>query len=444
MTVVATFPKISLPFVMRRQNSKDKNYILLNPAEVRLMQIQNVFSEIEKSKEEITQALVELIRIPAVAPENGGKGEMKKAEKLIQIINEIGFDKVERCDACDERVPSKKRPNIIAYCYGETVSERLWIVSHMDVVPPGDESLWTHTRPFEPTIKNGRVYGRGSEDNAQSMVASLHAVKALRGLGMKPKRTVALCFVADEEQGSDYGIKHLIREGLFKTEDLVIVPDSGNENGSFIETAEKSVLWFKARTIGKQAHASRPETGLNANRVGMQYALALDKMLHKKYPARDENFDPPQSTFEPTKKERNVDAVNIIPGEDINYFDLRILPSYSFEEVVMTVRKLASDLEKKTGAKIEIEVVQETIAPKPTDNNAKIVVLLREAIREVRRLEPKVGGIGGGTCAAHFRRNGIPAVVWSTMDEMAHEPDEYARIENVVNDAKVFAYLAAM
>jgi succinyl-diaminopimelate desuccinylase len=406
------------------------------------MQTQNVFYEIEKLKEQMTQTLMELIRIPAIAPENGGKGELEKAEKLIQIINGIGSDKIERYDASDERVPSKKRPNIIAYCYGKMAAEKLWIVTHMDVVPPGDESLWTDTMPFEPTIKNGRIYGRGSEDNGQSIVASLYAVKALRNLGIKPKRTVALCFVADEEQGSDYGIKYLIKQGLFKAEDLVIVPDGGNENGSFIETAEKSVLWFKVRTIGKQTHASRPEMGLNANRIGMQYALALDKMLHEKYSVKDENFDPPQSTFEPTKKDRNVDAVNIIPGEDINYFDFRILPSYSLEEVLSTVRELASEFGKKTGAKIKIELVQETIAPKPTDNNAKIVVMLKEAIRKIRGIESKIGGIGGGTCAAHFRRNGVPAVVWSTIDEMAHEPNEYAKIENIVNDAKIFAYLA--
>lgn len=405
------------------------------------MQTRNIFSEIERLKDEMTQTLMEFIRIPATAPENGGEGEAKKAEMLIQILNAMGFDKIESYDASDERVPSKKRPNIIAYLCGKKTTEKLWIVTHMDVVPPGEESLWTVTKPFEPTIKNGKIYGRGSEDNAQSMVASLFAVKALKNLGTKPKRTVALCFVADEEQGSDYGIKYLMKQGLFKAEDLVVVPDSGNENGSFVETAEKSVLWIKVRTIGKQAHASRPEMGLNANRIGMQYALALDKMLHERYSAKDEHFDPPQSTFEPTKKDRNVDAINIIPGEDTSYLDFRILPSYNPEEVFANVRELAAEFEK-TGAEIKVEIVQKTIAPKPTETNARIVVMLEEAIRRIRGIKPKIGGIGGGTCAAHFRRNGIPAVVWSTIDEMAHQPNEYAKVENLVNDAKVFAYLA--
>lgn len=406
------------------------------------MQSQNIFREIERQKNEMIQALMKLIHIPAIAPENGGEGELKKAEKLMQILKPIGFDKIEHHDAEDERVPSKRRPNIIAYCYGENRAERLWIMTHLDVVPPGEKSLWTTTKPFEPTIKNGQIYGRGSEDNGQSMVASIFAVKALKSLGIKPKRTVALAFVADEEQGSNYGIQHLIREGLFRKSDLIVVPDSGNENGSFVEIAEKSGLWFKIRTIGKQTHASRPSTGLNAHRIGIDYALSLDKMLHNKYPLKDEYFDPPESTFEITKKEKNVDAVNIIPGEDIVHFDCRILPSYNLDGILTDVYGLAEKFEEKTGAKIEIEVLHKNVAPKPTYATSKIVVMLKEAIKKVRGIEPKVGGIGGGTCAAFFRKIEVPAVVWSTIDEMAHQPNEYAKIENLVNDTKVFALLA--
>lgn len=408
------------------------------------MKSQNIFSETEKLKDEMTQTLMELIRIPAISPENGGEGELKKAEKLTQILKTVGFDKIERYDAEDKRVPSGKRPNIVAYYYGENTSEKLWIISHLDIVPAGGESLWTITKPFQPIVKNGRVYGRGSEDNMQPMVSSIFAVKALKNLGVKPKRNIALAFVADEEQGSTYGIQHLIKQGLFKKADLIVVPDSGNENGSFIEIAEKGAIWFRIRTTGKQAHASRPHTGLNAHRIGMEYAVALDKLLHEKYSKKDEYFDPPESTIEPTKKDKNVDAVNILPGEDITYFDCRILPSYDLDKVLNDIQTLATEFEKKTGARIKIEIVSKSVAPKPTDANAKIVLMLKEAIKETRGIEPKAGGIGGGTCAAFFRAIGAPAVVWCTIDEMAHQPDEYAKIDNMVNDAKVFALLATV
>lgn len=408
------------------------------------MKPQNIFSETEKLKDEMTQTLMELIRIPAISPENGGEGELKKAEKLTQILKTVGFDKIERYDAEDKRVPSGKRPNIVAYYYGGNTSETLWIISHLDIVPAGEESLWTITKPFQPIVKNGRVYGRGSEDNMQPIVSSIFAVKALKNLGVKSKRNIALAFVADEEQGSTYGIQHLIKQGLFKKADLIVVPDSGNENGSFIEIAEKGAIWFRIRTTGKQAHASRPHTGLNAHRIGMEYAVALDKLLHEKYSKKDEYFDPPESTIEPTKKDKNVDAVNILPGEDITYFDCRILPSYDLDKVLNDIQTLATEFEKKTGARIKVEVVSKSVAPKPTDANAKIVLMLKEAIRETRGIEPRAGGIGGGTCAAFFRVIGAPAVVWCTIDEMAHQPDEYAKIDNMVNDAKVFAMLATV
>ena len=312
-----------------------------------------VFSEVERLEDEMVQTLMELMKIPAIAPESGGEGELKKAEKLVQILKEMSFDKIERYDAEDERVPSEVRPNIIAYYYGEEESEKLWIVTHIDVVPPGEESLWTVTKPFEQTVKDGRIYGRGSEDNGQSLAASIFAVKALKNLGIKPKRTIALAFVADEEVGSRYGIRHLVDQGLFGQDDLLVVPDGGNEKGDFIEIAEKSALWFRIRTIGKQTHASRPGKGLNANRVGMEYALALDKLLHEKYPLKDEYFDPPESTFEPTKKEKNVDAVNIVPGEDVIHFDCRVLPNYDLEEILTNINELVEQFEKKTGAEIK-------------------------------------------------------------------------------------------
>jgi succinyl-diaminopimelate desuccinylase len=407
-----------------------------------MMDSQKVFSEIDKLKDKMVEALAEFIRVPAIGPENGGDGESKKADKLATMLGSMGFDRVERHDAKDTRVSSKKRPNIIAYTAGENTSETLWIVTHMDIVPAGEDSLWTVTKPFEPLVKNGKIYGRGSEDNMQSMFASIFAVKALKNLGIKPRRTVALCFVSDEEMGSEYGIRYLIAKGLFKPSDLVVVPDGGNGEGSFIEIAEKSVLWLRIRVFGKQTHASTPGKGLNAHRIGMQFALVLDKMLHENYSEKDDYFDPPENTFEPTKKEKNVDAVNIVPGEDVTCFDCRILPRYDLKKVFEDIQNTAKDFEKKTGAKIATEILHENVAPKPTPANAKIVTMLEQTLKQVRKMKPIIGGIGGGTCAAYFREVSIPAVVWSTVDEIAHQPNEYAIIENLVNDAKIFAYLA--
>jgi succinyl-diaminopimelate desuccinylase len=112
--------------------------------------------------------------------------------------------------------------------------------------------------------------------------------------------------------------------------------------------------------------------------------------------------------------------------------------------VLADVCRVAAEFEAKTGAKIKVEVIQKQAAPPVLNNESDITLLLKEALMQTRGLEAKVGGIGGGTCAAFFRMQGIPAVVWSTIDEVAHQPDEYARISNMVEDAKVFALLATM
>jgi succinyl-diaminopimelate desuccinylase len=403
----------------------------------------SLFHEIEKLKPEMIKTLVDLVRIPAVAPENGGNGETEKAEKLMQILKKIGFSEIERFDADDERVTSGKRPNIIVYLNGET-TRRLWIVTHLDVVPAGEEGLWHVTKPFEPKVAGDKVFGRGTEDNGQSLVASLFAVVALKRLGLKPKRTLCLAFVADEELGSVFGIQHLLKQKLFHKEDLVVVPDGGNADGSFIEVAEKSLLWFRVRTVGRQIHASLPDKGLNAHRIGMEVALALDEWLHKKFGERDDFFDVPVSTFEPTKKEKNVDAVNIVPGEDVVYFDCRVLPRYDVDDVVAEINRVLTEFEQKTGAKITLEVVQKEIAPKMLDSETEIVTMLKSALKSARKIDAHVGGIGGGSCAAFFRKHGIPAALWSTVDDVAHQPDESCKVENMVEDAKVFALLATM
>jgi succinyl-diaminopimelate desuccinylase len=174
----------------------------------------------------------------------------------------------------------------------------------------------------------------------------------------------------------------------------------------------------------------------------MQISLALDRMLHEKYALKDEKYDVPESTFEITKKDGNVEAVNIIPGEDTVYFDCRILPNYDVDEVLSEIMKVIAEFEKNTGAKISLEVLQKQVSKDSKSADSEIVVQLKKALKDARGLEARVGGLGGGTCAAFFRKAGFPAVVWSTVDEVAHQSSEYSKVQNMVNDAKVFALLA--
>ncbi len=400
-----------------------------------------ILKAVEDYEEEMVTALSNMCRIPAIAPDSDGDGEAKRAHFLIELLKEKGISDIEIYKAEDPRVSAGYRPNIVATIPGEDANlPPLWIISHMDVVPTGDRTKWS-SEPFNPIVKNGRLIGRGVEDNGQALIASLYAVRAILDLGKKPRRTVKLGFVADEEVGSKYGIQYLVRQKLFSPDDLLLVPDYGAPDGSVIEVVEKSHLSLKVITRGKQVHASRPNKGINAFRAASTFIDRVSNELYEHYSYEDEMFGPPISTFEATKKEENVPNINTIPGEDVFYMDCRILPREDLDEVLEFIRNVATRVEIETGVSIDITPVSMSKAPPATPVDSDIVVNLQKAIKTVMNVEAKPVGIGGGTCAAIFREAGYPAAVWSTNEEMAHEPDEAIKIDNLINDAKVFALL---
>ena len=124
--------------------------------------------------------------------------------------------------------------------------------------------------------------------------------------------------------------------------------------------------------------------------------------------------------------------------------DCRVMPEYQLTEVKAEMRRLADEAEKEHHVKIVFEPQQEAQAGPPTDPNAPIVKALEKAIREIYKVEPKVQGIGGGTVAACFRRLNLPAVVYSRLNESAHQPNEYCILDNLMGDAKIFAISALL
>ncbi|MEM4702646.1 MAG: M20 family metallo-hydrolase [Archaeoglobaceae archaeon] len=395
-----------------------------------------IFDRLEKYKDEMIKLMSELIEIPAIPPEFGGKGELKKAEHLMKYLGD--FDFLERFDAADDRAYGGLRPNIVAKIEG-TLKKTVWVVAHLDVVPEGDTRLW-RTPPFKAIINGDRIYGRGTEDKGQAIVSSLFAAKAILESGLTPKYSFGIAFVSDEECGSNFGIKHLLKQNVFKKDDLFIVSDYSSRKGEAIEIAEKSILWLKFTVYGDQLHASAP-LGVNASRRAMKFILDLDEKLHNKFDAEDKIFNPPRSTFEPTKREKNVENINTIPGIDVSYMDCRILPIYSLEEVLEYIEDIRRFHEMRDGKPIEIEVVQKESSPK-TLESSEIVQKLKKALKDIRGVDAKLVGIGGNTCAAVLRRAGYTnTVAWQTGDSTAHMPNEYCLIQNIFEDAKIFTTL---
>lgn len=399
--------------------------------------VKELFEYIEASHDVVVELETLLTSHPAFAPESGGDGEKEKCDALEKWLVAQGFSpsQIQHFDAPDSRVTSKIRPNMVLTIPGKS-EKSVWCCAHMDVVPVGDLSLW-ETDPFKVVEKDGKLYGRGVEDNQQGLVSGVLVALALLKNNVVPECTFKLLFMSDEEVGSKYGMSYLIENHLeiFKKEDLILIPDGGDPEGKTIEVAEKSIFWLKVITKGTQCHGSMPNLGKNAMLAGCECALKLHD-LENVFNKKDEKFEAPDySTFSPTKKEANVDTVNIIPGSDVFYMDCRILPCYKLDEVRAEVKKICAGIENKYGVKIETQEVQAIESPS-TDVNAPVVKKLIEAIKEVHGIDGKPIGIGGGTVAAELRQKGIDAVVWSTLENTMHQPNENCRIVNVIKDAK--------
>lgn len=401
----------------------------------------DIAGAVESIKDDMVKFLVDLCSIPAVNPSFGGEGEYRRAMWLADYLTKCHLP-VEILEVDDSSVPEGKRINLVSRLPGTGGDGTFWIVAHMDTVAAGDLSAWA-TDPFSPVVKDGRIYGRGVEDNGQAIACMVFAARALKQLGLQLKKDLGLLFVSDEEAGSTYGLKSLVKQGLFKPTDEALVPDAGVADGSFIEVAEKSIIWCRFTVIGKEAHGSRPHNGINAGWIGTLFAVDLVETFRQKYRDRDVLFDPPYSTFELTQKFANVNSPNVIPGKDVFAVDFRILPIWDLQTVVSDIEQLVTKYEYQYQVMIRYDFLQKMAAPQPTSPKAAVVNKLSEALKK-RGLAPKIGGIGGGTCAAILRVLGIPAVVWSTIDELAHQPNEYAIIDNLVEDTKTMMAMALM
>ena len=406
-----------------------------------MTELAKAFEFLEAQEKGIIELESLLTAYPALAPESGGIGEIEKAAALEAWLKAQGISDIKHYDAPDPRVPSKLRPNLVATIPGKHAEGPLWIMSHLDVVPEGELSLWD-SDPWKVVVKDSKLYGRGVEDNQQGLVSSVFAAIAFVKQGIIPERTIKLLFIADEEVGSKFGIQYLLENhSLFGKDDLIIVPDGGSVDGTEIEVAEKNICWLKITTKGKQTHAAMPDKGANAFLAACDLTLRIHRLEKSTFTARDPLFSPDRTTIKKKKKEANVPNINTIPGEDVFYFDMRILPVYPVSMMLEEVSKQAHAIEAEYNVKIEFEVIQSNES-RATPADAPVVRILAEAIKRVYGVEARAIGIGGGTVGAYLRKAGFDCVVWSKMNETAHQPNENADIANIIGDAKVFAALA--
>ncbi|MGL1862304.1 MAG: M20 family metallo-hydrolase [Pseudodesulfovibrio sp.] len=398
-----------------------------------------IFASLDEQTETVVELQTKLTAIPALGPINGGDGEKEKAEFLLSHLKSMGISDIQEFRAPATDVSCGYRPSVAAIIPGKDTSKTLWVISHIDIVPPGDLELWK-SDPYTLVRDGDTLIGRGVEDNQQGIVSSLLTAQALLDNEVTPAINYGMLFVADEETGSKYGLDYLVQEqsDMFKKDDLILIPDFGEPKSEMVEVAEKSMFWLKVIVEGKQCHASTPEQGLNTLVPAASFILKIKK-LEAIFDAENPIYDPPRSTFEPTMKEANVANVNTIPGRDVFYVDSRVMPEYDLDVILDKIKEFGAEVEAEYGVTISYEVPMREQAAPATPVDTEIVQKVIASVKRVYGNNPRPVGVGGGTVAAFLRRNGYHAVVWATLNHNAHQPNEWASIKNTIGDAKVIA-----
>ena len=320
--------------------------------------MRDIFTRLDRSRRLIIDFQGELVSARGLNPDSGGEGEAAKLDVVEKWLARTGPDERIHVDAPDSRVRGGVRPNLVARFKGGDRRRKIVILSHLDVVGPGEASAW-RSDPWTLRVDGDRIYGRGVEDNNSAIVSSLLAVLALREAGLPLPGAVDLAFVSDEESGSARGLEHVLaaRPELFSPDDLVFVPDAGDPVGGTAIIAEKGVSTLRFTVTGEQRHASTPAGGGNALRAAARLIGLFDQALPARFSARDPFFDPPASTFEPTRMDANVESTNIIPGRNVFYCDSRVLPRYRLEEVEAEYRKAADAVAAGERVRVDMQAV---------------------------------------------------------------------------------------
>ncbi|MDI6760420.1 MAG: M20 family metallopeptidase [Candidatus Brocadiaceae bacterium] len=306
----------------------------------------------------------------------------------------------------------------------------LLMACHLDVVPAGDG--W-ETDPFEPLVKDGKVYGRGATDNKGQMAACMVLARFLKGHEPQLQGEFILIGAADEERGSRLGLEYLLEEcGL--TADYAVIPDV-SYGMKKIDVAEKGALFLEVTSYGRQAHGSRPEEGINAIWNMMDFLKELKTLSFKctHHPL----FTPPTLNLGTIQ---GGAARNIVPGKCQAGIDIRHLPGESKEEILERVRGIIKRVEKRNPqARFELKI-ESHLEPSSVDANNPLVGLLKRHTEAVTGLSPELTGLSGATVTKQLLKKGITAVGFGPGSEKeAHVANESIDIQQLADFVEIMA-----
>lgn len=369
-------------------------------------------------RDEIVGIVCELVRLNTVNPP-GNEYLCKDivTEKMRSLGMEVSYY---------EKEPG--RTNVVGKIGAGKKS--IGFVSHMDVVPPGDAELW-ETDPFTPTIRDGRIYGRGTLDDKGSFACAYSACKAFLAEHPQLDGTIYLIAAADEETGSELGIIYLVEECGLRF-DVAIIPDGGTMNLSIY--GEKGVLWVEVTSRGVQAHGSTPSLGKNAILPLAEFLTQAAKIdLGNEYDRAFDGWTMNIGTIQ------GGSSANTVPASARATFDFRLPRGITRDAVLREFERCAACVKSRLEwADLSFNVLHET-QPHVADKSAAVIVSFDHAAKRLG-IPMDYTTFGGNTVAKNLYFAGITSVVhYPGDDKLAHVPNEFVKIDELVLGSILYA-----
>jgi succinyl-diaminopimelate desuccinylase len=419
---------------------------------VRPHAIEKAVEAIDGRRDEVVTLTRELVGIPTVNP----PGEHYQAcaeligERLRRRGFEISYVRAEGSPGDSDRYP---RFNVVARREGAAPGPCVHFNGHIDVVVPGEG--WT-VDPFAGVVKDGRVYGRGTCDMKGGLAASIIAVEALIDSGIDLPGTLEISGTADEESGGYGGVAYLAERGWFSKPrvDHVIIPEPLNVDRVCI--GHRGVWWAEIETKGRIAHGSMPFLGDSAIRHMGALMERLEHELGPKLAARRSDMP-----VVPDGARSSTLNINSLHGGQPEPKDGLPAPIVADSCRLVVDRRF---LIEEPLAQVKGEFVQ------ILENLARERPGFRYALRELFAVEPTLadrdGPVAAATALAIQKVLGRPAQFIcspGTYDQkhvdrigklkdciaygpgvldLAHQPDEWVGIDDMLDSAKVMALAA--
>jgi acetylornithine deacetylase len=217
---------------------------------------------VDRDQEATVGTLRQSIRIPSVTGEEGEAATFFAAvlrDAGLEVSTEI-VDRERVGDAFaywDQELDLPSRPNVYGAWRVGREGRPLVFNGHFDVVPPGDPAGWSDPA-FAAVVRDGRVIGRGAADMKGGLAAAIAAVRALKALGLEPRRDLILQFVMGEETGG-LGTIAAVCQGEAPGAAIALEP-----TGLALAPAQAGILKFTLEVTGRSAHTSVPWSGVSA------------------------------------------------------------------------------------------------------------------------------------------------------------------------------------